>query len=202
MAELADKGTKHLGNGGFVGDMAYQEIQIEFEQLVQSQISAFPEIKVLQATRTNFFNKIKLNRLGTGFDAIRFKNESAETKDFVWVFAIPENSSLMQWNILSSTGPMHPLKTAYEGEPVYFDVPWANSKQRYRTIFQSYPGERIQPYSEYIIWFRFMAAQPEDFYIAANLVPARTFAIGLRGQEITMGVERLSKEKAAHSGKE
>ncbi|MEW6303286.1 MAG: hypothetical protein AB1705_07440 [Verrucomicrobiota bacterium] len=157
-------------------DMLQKE---NYEEAIRSVAGYFPEVPVHETSGNRQFVKVQMNRLGAGLDGIRFKVPGADSREMVWVFALPRTNSLHSWYIVSKDGPMNGFKRFIDshgagGAPYDEMAPWGRLKEEHRSFIQPLTGGELKGGREYIVWFKFKDQTPTELYVAINLLPAGT----------------------------
>ncbi len=161
-----------------------------FREALRASAPDYAEVKAGYEAGICDFTNITMNRLGGGFDCIRFKNESKEAMNMVWAYVQPKNSTMFTWYILPVNGDMMGFDKFWRGAKDYNNVPWAKAKPPYKTTLQSLMGGQIEPGQEYILWFFFDKWSLENFYFTIKLLPSGTQFMTLQAHEEALGMTR------------
>jgi len=175
------------------------EIGAEFVKAVQAARQAFDRIEVGAEPGKSHWHALRLNARGADFDGLRFTTPADGPRQVVLAFVCKRRSGWQTWRFVPATGMSH--------EPQYYsrihylydvafqdvDAPAQNHLELAASVWL------LDPAREYILWFDFSGGQPEDFWLAMNLVPPGTVrgarpadmshALGLRPLDVHLACE-------------
>ena len=146
-----------------------------FCRMVQLLAPEFQTIETTSKLNTCKIAKITFNRHGGGLDGLRFTTPAGNGIHLAWLFASPKDLKDFNEYILPVQGTMEGFNHLFETKQKFADVPWPDD---YRVNVQSLEGRKLQPNTEYIIWFALPDDRPVDFYVAMNLFPNVTGGYG------------------------
>ena len=160
---------------GNAEDPEVKELGEKFAATLRQAASAFPELDPRARSGTNRFFTLDLNRHGAGLDGFRFRNDSAEPKNFAWIFAVENVDSFVSWFIVPMIDqPFQGLRGVfYEPTLFYTNAPWSNSPRYHKQVVQRINDQSFLPGREYIAWFNFNDARTSRVHVAFDLFPAK-----------------------------
>ncbi len=144
----------------------------EFKRILRTSLPFFQRLKTRSEPGKMLWHECIVNDKGQSFDAIRFKTAPSKEKyDLFWCIVPQENSSFRSWSMFPAKGPTKDylgrsgllLRTDLKVNTV--DLPKSN-----KATFYLSAGCRLEPDTEYVIWFTFETNEPEKIYVALNLI--------------------------------
>ena len=160
---------------GNAEDTEVKELREKFNTTLRQASLAFPELDPRTRSSTNRFFTLDLNRHGAGLDGFRFRNDSAEPKNFAWVFAVENADAFGAWYIVPMTDQPFPGLRGifYEPTRFYTNAPWSRSPRYHKQVVQRINDQSFLPGREYIAWFSFTDARTNRVHVAFDLFPAK-----------------------------
>lgn len=160
---------------GNAEDPEVKELREKFNTTLRQAAPAFPELDPRTRSGTNRFFTLDLNRHGAGLDGFRFRNDSAEPKNFAWVFAVENADAFGSWYIVPMTDQPFPGLRGIFYEPTLFytNAPWSNSPRYHKQVVQRINDQSFLPGREYIAWFNFNDGRTNRVHVAFDLFPAK-----------------------------
>ncbi|MFG0326237.1 MAG: hypothetical protein ACF8SC_03090 [Phycisphaerales bacterium JB037] len=117
------------------------------------------------------FQRITINKTGTGFDGLRIVPPAGGSWDLNWEFVIPDDAGTPTWYILSSEGALAQGFQSYDH--------YRNSRIRGHEvapqnlhIVQPLTGGQLREGKDYLIWFRVKTDKPVELLVRIDLTPA------------------------------
>ena len=161
-----------LFQGSFVDEILLEALRDLLRKTLRPIFSHFQIVSAGDGSAPLEFQRITLNKLGQGFDGIRFKTPPGERNcDLDWEFVYSRGGSLLGWFIVPKEGTLEGFTTLES-----FDrprIPGLDTPSKYRLIVQPLHGGRLQPGKEYLIWFAFRNERPADILVRLELTPAK-----------------------------
>jgi len=162
----------------------------DFVAVIQAQADVFKRIEVERTPGRNEFQTVALNVHnicvnGMFYDAIRFTTPPYAGWHLVWAWASQSASNHSEsWSIVPVSGGIKVgFEEWYHGQTGQYQN-FADLKDGGFTL-QFLDGRKLQPNSDYLIWFSFHNGQPQESKIAIHFVPP--------GQADPSNIESLEK---------
>lgn len=142
--------------------------------LLQAKADSWPRLGVSQDTGPGKLVTIRLNdrpveASGNSCSALRFTTPAQSGFDLVWAFASSANVHNASWYITPLKGRMKVgFEDWYHGAPARS----SNATELAECTLQFLNGRKLQPSSDYLIWFAFSGSRPVDLQAVLRFVPA------------------------------
>jgi serine/threonine protein kinase len=149
-----------------------KEPRVDVVKTLQGQATKFPRLAALGPNLSQL-TALKLNehplQMGkTFYDGFRFSTPAGQFGDLVWAFAPSTNLHFKSWYILPVRGGM---KAGFEDWFHGISPPGKTGGRTADLIVQFLSAKKLQPGTEYFIWFEFEDAQPVEIRAALRFVP-------------------------------
>jgi hypothetical protein len=163
---------------------------------IQADADSFPHVRTGGSYGQPDFQILRLNteqrRSGSVFyDAFRITTPPEPGWDLVWVAMAEGLASFDSWNIIPARGRMRiGFEDWYHGARAHYrDLP---DEGRRDLLLQYLDGKKLQPASDYLIWFAFNSEEATGLRFAVTFLPPGMVSPGAPDSlEAAMGLERI-----------